>query len=327
MALIVAFGVAVVATPCAMWLARRIGFVNEPGHLKVHLRPIPSLGGLAVLAGLLGPVAVTRPSLLLALVPAALLGLADDATDVLPAARLGVEIVIGLAAAWVAAPHDIGYVALGVVVVLVLVNAVNFLDGLDGLASSVAALGAVGSFVVLSGWSATLALALVGALVGFLVWNAPPARVHLGDSGSYLIGTALALLFLAAAPRAAPVVSAAFLFVGVPVADSAVAIVRRLRARRPLMQGDRGHVYDQLVDRGWPATRAVAACAIAQAGLTAIGIGVANLSAGAAVTVATLTVAVVGVGALLAFTSPRAWTRDEPGADPGGPDGRRTPRP
>ena len=199
MALIVAFGVAVVATPAAMWLATRIGFVNEPGRLKVHERPIPYLGGVAVLVALLGPVAVTRPSLLIALVPAALLGLADDATDVPPPARIGAEMLIGLAAAWVAAPHDVGYAALGVVVVLVLVNAVNFLDGLDGLASSVAALGAVGSFVVLSGWSATLALALVGALVGFLVWNAPPAKVHLGDSGSYLIGTALALLFLAAA--------------------------------------------------------------------------------------------------------------------------------
>src|SRR5262249_45368640 len=160
------------------------------------------------------------------------------------------------------------------------------------------AIGALGSFVVLSGWSATLALALVGALVGFLVWNAPPARVHLGDSGSYLIGTVLALLFLAAAPRDAPVVSAAFLFVGVPVAHPGAALVRRWRAPTPLMRGDRGHVYDQLVDRGWSAKTAVAACAAAQAVLTAIGIGVANLSAGAAVVVAGATVVLVGAGAI-----------------------------
>jgi UDP-N-acetylmuramyl pentapeptide phosphotransferase/UDP-N-acetylglucosamine-1-phosphate transferase len=308
MALIAGFGVAVVATPLAMWLATRIGFVNEPGRLKVHDRPIPYLGGLAVLAALIGPVAATRPSLLAPLALAALLGLADDATDVPPVARIGVELLIGLAAWWVATPHEAGYAVLGVVVVLVLVNAVNFLDGLDGLASSVAALGALGSVAVLSGWSMTLAVTLVGALAGFLVWNAPPAKVHLGDSGSYLIGTALALLFLAAAPREASVVSAAFLFVGVPVADTVVAIVRRMRAHRPLMQGDRGHVYDQLVDRGWSANRAVLACAAAQGGLTAIGIGISNLSAGAAVAVAALTVAVVAAGALLAFTSPRAWT-------------------
>jgi UDP-GlcNAc:undecaprenyl-phosphate GlcNAc-1-phosphate transferase len=183
-----------------------------------------------------------------------------------------------------------------------------FLDGLDGLASSVTALGALGSFVVLAGWGATLAIALVGALAGFLVWNAPPAKVHLGDSGSYLIGTALALLFLAAAPGDAPEVSAAFLFVGVPVADTAVAIVRRLRAHRPLMQGDRGHVYDQLVDRGWSVNLAVLACAAAQAVLTAIGIGVSNLDGGAAIAVTLATIAVVAAGALLVFTSPRAWT-------------------
>jgi UDP-GlcNAc:undecaprenyl-phosphate GlcNAc-1-phosphate transferase len=308
MALIVAFGVAVVATPVAMFVATRIGFVNQPGHLKVHARPIAYLGGAAVLAALAGPVVAARPSLLVPLVLATVLGLADDATDVPPVARLAVEVAIGVAAAWVAAPHRVGYVVLGVVVVVVLINAVNFLDGLDGLAASVAAIGAFGSFVVLSGWSATLALALVGALAGFLVWNAPPAKVHLGDSGSYLIGTALALLFLAAAPRDAPVVSAAFLFVGVPVADTGVAIVRRLRAHTPLMRGDRGHVYDQLVDRGWPAPTAVVACASAQAMLTAIGIAVANLSAGAAVLVAGLTVLVVGASAIVAFTSPRAWT-------------------
>jgi UDP-N-acetylmuramyl pentapeptide phosphotransferase/UDP-N-acetylglucosamine-1-phosphate transferase len=248
--------------------------------------------------------------LLVPLVLAALLGLADDAADVPPIVRIGAEVVIGLAAAWVAVPHRAGYAMLAVVVVVVLINAVNFLDGLDGLASSVAALGALGSFVVLSGWSETLAIALVGALVGFLVWNAPPARVHLGDSGSYLIGTALAVLFLAAAPGDAPEVSAAFLFVGVPVADSAVAIVRRWRARRPLMQGDRGHVYDQLVDRGWSANRAVVACAAVQALLTAIGIGVASMSGGAAVAVAAVTIAGVAAGALLAFTSPRAWTAE-----------------
>jgi UDP-GlcNAc:undecaprenyl-phosphate GlcNAc-1-phosphate transferase len=308
MALIVAFGVALVATPLAARLATRLGLVNRPGPLKVHARPVPYLGGAGVLLGLAGPVIAARPSLLWPLGLAAAIGLADDATDVPPVLRLGAELVLAFTAAWVAAPHEVGYAALSIVVVLVLVNAVNFLDGLDGLAGSVTAIGALGSFVVLSGWSATLALALVGALAGFLVWNAPPARVHLGDAGSYLIGTALALLFLAAAQRDAPVVSAAFLFVGVPVADTGVAIVRRLRAHKPLMQGDRGHVYDQLVDRGWSAKTAVVACATAQAALTAIGIGVANLDTAAAVTVAAATVLFVGTSAILVFTSPRAWT-------------------
>jgi UDP-GlcNAc:undecaprenyl-phosphate GlcNAc-1-phosphate transferase len=217
---------------------------------------------------------------------------------------------IGVGAAWVAAPHDAGHVALGVVAVLVLVNAVNLLDGLDGLVAGVVLLGALGSFVVLSGAGATLALALAGALGGFLVWNSPPARVYLGDSGSYLIGTALAMLFVAAAQRHAAVVSGALLFAGVPVADTAVAIVRRLRAGTPLLRGDRGHVYDQLVDRGWSAKLSVLTCVVAQAVLTGAGIGIAHLSAGVAIVVAAATVAAVGVGAIVVFTSPRAWTPD-----------------
>jgi UDP-GlcNAc:undecaprenyl-phosphate GlcNAc-1-phosphate transferase len=238
------------------------------------------------------------------------LGVADDATDLTPAVRLVVEIGIGIAAAWVVAPHDAGHVVLGIVLVVVLANAVNMLDGLDGLATAVVAAGAAGFFVVLSGAGATLALALVGALLGFLVWNAPPARVYLGDAGTYLLGTALAMLFLAASGYEAAVVSSAFLFVGVPVADAAVAIVRRARARTALLRGDRGHVYDQLVDRGWSARGAAAVCAGVQIVLTAIGIGVSNLGAGAAIAVVAGVVIVVGAAAILTFTAPGAWAPD-----------------
>ena len=310
MALIVGFLVAVVATPLAARLATRLGLVDRPGPLKVQARPVPYLGGLAVLCALAVPVAVARPSLLVPLALAGALGFADDATDLPPALRLVVEVGIGVAAAWVAAPHDAGHVLLGVLAVLVLVNAVNLLDGLDGLAAGVVTLGAIGSFVVLSGAAATLALVLAGALTGFLVWNAPPARVYLGDAGSYLIGTALAILFVAAAQRQAAVVSGALLFAGVPVADTAVAIVRRMRARTPLLRGDRGHVYDQLVDRGWSSKIAAGVCVAAQAVLTGAGIAIASLSGGVAVGVAAATVTLVGVGAIAVFTSPRAWTPD-----------------
>jgi UDP-GlcNAc:undecaprenyl-phosphate GlcNAc-1-phosphate transferase len=305
MALIVGFAVAVIATPIAARVAVWLGIVDEPGPLKVHDRPVPYLGGVAVLAALLGPVLGARPSFLVPIALACALGLADDRTDLPPWFRLAAEVGIGVGAAWVSAPHDAGHVALGVVVVLVLINAVNLLDGLDGLAAGVAIMSATGFYVVLSGSPATLALVLAGALAGFFVWNSPPARVYLGDAGSYLLGTALAMLFLATAQRDAAVVSGAFLFVGVPVADTVVAVVRRLRARRPLLRGDRGHVYDQLVDRGWSAPVAVAACVGAQAVLTGAGLGVASLSGGTAVVVTVATVGSVGMAAILVFTSSR----------------------
>ena len=310
MALIAGFLVAVVASPLAARLATWLGLVDVPGPLKVHARPVPYLGGLAVLVALIGPMTGVRSSLLIPLALACALGIADDATDLPAGLRLVVEVGIGVVAAWVVAPHDVGHVALGVVAVLVLVNAVNLLDGLDGLAAGVAAFAAIGFFVVLSGSSATLALTLTGALAGFLVWNVPPARVYLGDAGSYLIGTALAMLFVAASQHHAAVASVAFLFVGVPVADTSIAIVRRMRARTPLLRGDRGHVYDQLVDRGWSSKLATVSCVAAQAVLTAAGIGIATLAGGVAVGLTAAIVTVVGAVAFLAFTSPRAWSPD-----------------
>jgi UDP-GlcNAc:undecaprenyl-phosphate GlcNAc-1-phosphate transferase len=311
MALIAGFAVAVVATPIAAWVATRIGLVDEPGPLKVHTRSVPYLGGLAVLIALGGPIVGARPSLLVPLGLACALGLVDDAAGLPPGVRLAAETAVGVSAAFAVGHHEVGRVILGVAVVLVLVNAMNLLDGLDGLAAGVTVAAAAGFYVVLTGAGATLALVLAGAAAGFLVWNAPPAHVYLGDAGSYLVGTALAMLLLSAAQRPAEVVSGACLFVAVPVADTAIAIVRRFRAGRPLLHGDRGHLYDQLVDRGWPAPGAVVACVAAQAAFSGAGIAITGLSGATAVVVTIASVAIVGAGAIVAFTSPLSWTSEQ----------------
>jgi UDP-GlcNAc:undecaprenyl-phosphate/decaprenyl-phosphate GlcNAc-1-phosphate transferase len=311
MALIIALAVAVIATPVAAGLAMRLGVVDRPGPLKVQTRPIPYLGGVAVFAGLAGPVAAAQPALLVPLGLALLLGLADDVADMSPRLRLGGEVVIGVAAA-MALPDGLsvaGAVAT-VVVVVGLLNAVNLLDGLDGLATSVAALGAAGFSVVLQGDSRVTAMALAGALLGFLAWNRPPARIYLGDAGSYLVGTGLGLLlaltFVSDDGVATP--AGALLFVAVPVADTTIAIVRRRRARRPLLQGDRGHVYDQLVDMGWSAERSTLACAVAQAVFVALGLAASAMADGPAITLVAVVIVVVGGAALWAFTAPSART-------------------
>lgn len=306
MALIVAFTVAVVTAPLAGRLARRLGLVDRPGPLKVHRRPVPYLGGLAVLAGLLGPVAASRPWVLVPLAAAATLGLADDRAGLPARARLAVEVAIGGAVAVVAADGSPGRSALAVVATVVLVNAVNLLDGLDGLAGGTTAVAALGFAVILGGDGAILALALAGGLGGFLVWNRPPARIYLGDSGSYLIGTALAVLLVDAWGEATPTAAAALLLVGVPVADTSVAIVRRLRAGHPLFAGDRGHVYDRLVDRGLSPGGVVLLVIGAQAGLAGLGVIVAALAPGAAVLTAALVIGAVAVAALVVFTTPPA---------------------
>jgi UDP-GlcNAc:undecaprenyl-phosphate/decaprenyl-phosphate GlcNAc-1-phosphate transferase len=311
MALIVAAVIAALATPIAARVAMHVGVVDRPGPLKVQTRPVPYLGGVGVFAGVAAPVAWAQPLLLVPLGLALLLGLVDDATDVSPRVRLLGEVAIGVASA-ITLPGNLslaGSVAT-MVAVVVLLNAVNLLDGLDALASSVAALSALGFSVVLDGDARTTAMALAGALLGFLVWNRPPARIYLGDAGSYLVGTGLALLlaltFVADDGIATP--AGALLFVAVPVADTTIAIVRRRRARRPLFQGDRGHVYDQLVDMGWTTERSTLACAAAQAVFVALGLAATALSDSAALALVTVVIVVVGGSAVWAFTPPSSRT-------------------
>lgn len=311
MALIVAAVLTAVLTPVAMRVATATGVVDQPGELKVHEQPVAYLGGVAVFAGMAVPVALEQAALLVPLGLALALGLADDVADLAPRLRLLGELGIGIAAA-LALPAQLtalGWVAT-VVVVVGLLNAVNLLDGLDGLASSVAALGALGFAFVLDGGGRVPALALAGALIGFLLWNRPPARIYLGDAGSYLVGTALALLLVATVTGHDAVApsAGALLFVAVPVADTTVAVVRRQRAGRPLLQGDRGHVYDQLVDRGWTTGRATLACAAAQAALVLVGLAASTMSDSLAVAVVASVILLTGGLTLRTFTSPTSWT-------------------
>jgi UDP-GlcNAc:undecaprenyl-phosphate GlcNAc-1-phosphate transferase len=309
-AVIVAFAITVVLAPVMARVARRVGIVDHPGPLKVHAEPVPYLGGIAVYAGLAAPIAFQHPALLVPLLLATALGLADDAVRLTPGVRLGCEAIVGVTVAWLVPTRGLLGAVAAFVFVLVLLNALNLLDGLDGLASGVGLVAAVGFAILLPGDGRVIALGLAGALGGILVWNRPPARIFLGDAGSYLVGTTLAMLLAESIAPGRPVAhgASALLFVGVPVADTAVAILRRLRAHTALFQGDRGHVYDQLVDRGWDPRTTTAACIGAQAVLVAAGLAISALSAAAAVALTAFVIVAVGGTAIVMFTSPRAWS-------------------
>ncbi|MEY2591685.1 MAG: UDP-GlcNAc:undecaprenyl-phosphate/decaprenyl-phosphate GlcNAc-phosphate transferase [Acidimicrobiaceae bacterium] len=309
-ALAAGLAVAVATTPLAAAVARRLDVMDHPGPLKVHAVAVPYLGGLAVFCALLPGVGWARPGLLVPIAIALLLGLVDDAVEVPPRVRLLAEVGVGATAGLVVPtrlPDVVGPVAVAVAVV-VLINAVNLIDGLDGLASGVACVSAVGFAALLVGDSQVVALALAGALAGFLLFNRPPARIYLGDAGAYLLGTALALLLALSWDRegrlSVPV--AALLLVAVPVLDTGVAVLRRMRAGQPLFVGDRGHVYDQLVDRGWSAPRAAAVLVLLQAVLAAVAAAAAHLPTGPATAVVVLSLAALVVlaaaGGFLATT-------------------------
>lgn len=253
---IVAVLVTVAATPLVMAAARRFGVLDRPGELKPQAAPVPYLGGVAVFAGLIVGAAVGRPSVLIPLGGALLLGVADDLINLPAHWRLAGQVVIAIAVIATCPVHLPGLVAAGaiLVVVILVVNGTNLIDGLDMLAAGVAGVAGVGFALVLHGSARPLAVALACTSLGFLVFNRPPARIYLGDGGSYLLGTTLTVLLAESwAPGVPDRIGVAVLaLVAIPVGEVAFSIVRRARSRQALMAGDRGHPYDRLVARGWP---------------------------------------------------------------------------
>ena len=149
-------------------------------------------------------------------------------------------------------------VVLVVAVTVLLINGVNLMDGLDMLAGGVAAVAALAFAVLLRGPGRQLAVALAAALAGFLVFNRPPARVYLGDGGSYLLGTALAVLLARPGPRTSPST------VGVGGTRPGGRARRRAGLRRgppaagpdrPCWPATAGHPYDRLVAAAGPGPR------------------------------------------------------------------------
>ena len=309
MVVVAALITALVATPLAMVVARRTGLVDQPGPLKVHEKPVAYLGGVGVAAGLAWGAGTTRPSLLVPLGAALALGIVDDATGLSPLVRLAGELAIG-AALGVCIPLG-EPTALGVVfaalATVVLCNGVNMVDGLDGLAGGTAAVAAAGFFVALSGDGATMAATLLAALAAFLVFNRPPARVYLGDGGAYLIGTALAALFLLAC-RAGSGATVRGRRPARGLSPRGAGVHRHPpdTAGRVPLSGDRHHVYDQLHQLGATPLMAALSCVGLQAALVVAGIVVAPRSSTAGVVAAGgCGMMILLAGSLTGFLAPR----------------------
>lgn len=277
-------------------LARRLGFalgaVDRPGGRRVHQGHVPRIGGVAIVAGVLGALAVQwlgethlgwesvvgrageRYSLIgvvsgLGLIFA--VGLIDDLVGLRAGAKLAGQTVAALAVAaaglritYVGNPFSEGLVMLGVLSVPVTIvylvgfaNVINLIDGLDGLAAGVSAIAAVSlSVLAVQGNrldAAVLSAAVVGACLGFLVFNFNPASIFMGDSGSMFLGFTLATISLLGVMKTTATIALAvpLIVIGVPVFDTASAIVRRLYHGRPIHQADRGHIHHRLLGRGF----------------------------------------------------------------------------
>ena len=299
-----AFAASLVVTPLAARVAVKNGLVDRPGPLKPHEKPTPYLGGIGVASGTAIGAALFRPWVLVPLAMALGIGIIDDVRPLPPGMRLVAETATGVVVAVIVSTRFSG--APGIILValatVVLINGVNLLDGLDALCGSVTLLSAAGFAIILHGDARYLALALAGASAAFLVFNLPPAKVYLGDGGTYLIGTVLAVLLALAwgpsEPRHTGV--AALALVIVPVTELCFAVLRRARSGRSLLLGDRNHPYDLLVKRGWSLRQTVLSyvlTTLVMVVLATVAIRLTTPAAAAVVGCAVVVVFVIGLEA------------------------------
>jgi len=281
-----AFLINLLILPLVLRLAHRHKWYDRPDSRKIHTGLIPRMGGpglflsfvlAAVLAALVLPrltgVHLLQPRLAALFGGMALMhlvGLYDDFKNL----RAIWKFVLQLAAAAIIASGGflirsvtlpyLGTIPLGlaaypitVVWLVGIANAVNLIDGMDGLACGIGAFAAaaMGAIALLQGSAqgAVLAFALLGALLAFLLFNFPPARIFMGDSGSLFLGLTLAALPLAGGiPRSAAFGSliVPVTLLTVPILDTATAILRRLHHRRSIISPDKQHIHHKLLAMG-----------------------------------------------------------------------------
>jgi UDP-GlcNAc:undecaprenyl-phosphate GlcNAc-1-phosphate transferase len=256
------------------WLALRLGpvlgFVDAPdGILKTHKVAAVPLGGVGVLLGTLaglGFLGHLDPLLLMGSLVLLAVGLADDRFGISPVIRLSVAAFAGAVMAF--GERGLWWGLALIALLVICVNAVNLIDGIDALAGSTAAISLAGmGFLALTrdGPNWAIPLTSSAALLGFLVWNRPPARVFLGDNGAYVTGSLLAYTSFVVARNPGEVLAGVAL-IGFPLFDLAVTLLRRLRSRSSLFLGDRDHTYDRLQRLpGWSPGRVSATIALLQA--------------------------------------------------------------
>lgn len=276
---VLALAITGASTPWFRKTAIALGFVDAPGSRKIHNDPTPLLGGIAIFAGAILatlfvyggriPTQVAGPILAGALV--AMIGLVDDRHQLSPGLRLVVQFIAFLVLIYfgihvrLPVPDLVNY-ALTLFWLLGIINAINLLDNMDGLSAGVSAVAA--AFLLLIGAMnnqylvSALAAALLGACLGFLRHNFAPAKIFMGDAGAYFLGFWLAVLGIQLRfPQNVNFVTwmVPVLVLWVPIFDTTLVVVSRLRRGVHPFTGGHDHLSHRLVARGATKREAVLA--------------------------------------------------------------------
>ena len=313
---LLASGITMALVPQVRRLGLSLGLFDEPDGRKQHSIPMVRLGGIAMVVGFalslsivwgmggFGALTPARDQLIWSTLAGSLcfflIGLADDLFALSPWPRLAGQVAVS-AVIWtqgvqigaidlpwftsatgaIALPDSLSLLAT-VVWLVGVTNAINWLDGLDGLAAGVAGIAAIGlvsvSFSLHQVAAGFLAAALAGCCLGFLRHNFNPARIFMGDGGSYFLGFTLAAISIVGPAKGLTTVSLLLplLILSLPVADMSAVIMGRLREGRSPFYPDRRHLHHRLLRAGFSHRRTVLLIYVFTQWLASLALVVAN---------------------------------------------------
>lgn len=279
----VAAAVSGLVTPLTARLAHRVGAVDRPGERGLSDRPMPRLGGLALLAGVLVAGALFLPAgaewraILAGAALITVIGAVDDRYGLPPAVKLAgqavaalIPVLAGVRVGNVTLPflgalqfgEELG-AALTLIGLVAVMNVVNFSDGVDGLAAGVCAISAF-TFAIIAfdlgrDGAGVLAALTAGAAAGFLLHNFHPASVFMGDSGSNLLGLLLGAIAVQGSLKTNALIALVgpLIILAVPFLDTGFVVAKRMKYRRPVWGADDQHLHHRLSRIGFSPKRTV----------------------------------------------------------------------
>lgn len=287
---VIGFIISTLFTPIAAKIAVKVGAVDVPTDpRKVHKKPIPRLGGIAIFFGVVisfiltnavfgthflldGVSLIQAAGILCGATIIVIVGAVDDTKNIRASVKLVFQILAAVIVIYsgtriqiITNPFsEVGvtslspYISIPLTVfwIVGVTNAINLIDGLDGLAAGICSIASISLlFISISHaqpFVSIAASAIAGATLGFLPYNFNPAKIFMGDTGATFLGFVLAAISIQGTFKAYTTVAIAvpFLVLGLPIFDTLFAIIRRMINGKSIMQADRGHIHHRLLDMG-----------------------------------------------------------------------------
>lgn len=270
------FVTVLLVTPLIIKFAHKIGATDKPNKRKVHQKIMPRLGGLAIFIGVVAGYLVSGLyderiyGITVGGIIIIVIGILDDIYELKARTKLlgqllaaGVVVYSGLKMDFFTIPFiserlDLGWLAIPVTLLWIIgiTNAINLIDGLDGLAAGISSI-AIATVAVMAGLAGkelilTLCLIVLGSTIAFLFYNFHPAKIFMGDTGALFLGYCISVFSLLGLYKSVTLFSFVIpiIVLGVPVFDTAFAIIRRILNKQPISAPDKSHLHHRLLAKG-----------------------------------------------------------------------------